>query len=197
MQSGARQYCQGLADCFDAPPPLYACACRYEGADGEWNTRLCRSLPLDQDALLKGFPEKRILMIGDSHVRNVFTALVSGVREEEFFAEAHGYHAVFQYSVGARRDRWRLVDPESFPGLKLLTEQERVANAEIQFGEAKAPGGGAGGLGVVQGGARAASEGRVHRYPTQRSLVHHVLDRLIVCGYAQVEALQGGVVRYQ
>jgi len=106
---------------------------KYEGADGEWNTRLCRSLPLDQDALLKGFPEKRILMIGDSHVRNVFTALVSGVREEEFFAEAHGYHAVFQYSVGARRDRWRLVDPESFPGLKLLTEQERVAIAEIQF----------------------------------------------------------------
>ena len=56
--------------------------------------------------------------MGDTHVRNVFLALVAAVRRREFFAEDDRFaHQLFHYSVGSRRDYMRLVRLSSIRGL--------------------------------------------------------------------------------
>jgi len=52
----------------------------YVGPDGEWVAASCKLLPPTPTALLAAFPNKRLLLMGDSHVRNYFTTLVSFAR---------------------------------------------------------------------------------------------------------------------
>eukprot|EP00240_Pyramimonas_obovata_P013491 CAMPEP_0118961202 /NCGR_PEP_ID=MMETSP1169-20130426/64022_1 /TAXON_ID=36882 /ORGANISM="Pyramimonas obovata, Strain CCMP722" /LENGTH=253 /DNA_ID=CAMNT_0006909355 /DNA_START=669 /DNA_END=1430 /DNA_ORIENTATION=- len=58
-------------------------------------------------------------MIGDSHIRNLFEALVASVRQEEFFAMPHGFQSVYHYSVGPDGDFWHMVSREHFDGVTL------------------------------------------------------------------------------
>jgi hypothetical protein len=67
--------------------------------------------------------------MGDTHVRNVFLALVAAVRRREFFAEDDRFaHQLFHYSVGSRRDHMRLVRLSSIRG---LTPQQAGAHPAI------------------------------------------------------------------
>jgi hypothetical protein len=47
------------------------------GPETEWVPAQCKLLPPTATALLAAFPNKRILMMGDSHLRNYFTSMVS------------------------------------------------------------------------------------------------------------------------
>ncbi|KAL7532334.1 hypothetical protein ACHAXR_004566, partial [Thalassiosira sp. AJA248-18] len=61
-----------------------------DGFDQEWVPGSCSAVPLSPFAWTENAKCKTtITMIGDSHVRNLFTATVSGLRGLESFAEVH------------------------------------------------------------------------------------------------------------
>eukprot|EP00976_Prorocentrum_cordatum_P064285 1177430-Prorocentrum_minimum.AAC.4 len=45
---------------------------RYQGSSGEYRADACRLVTCDQAGLLAHYGGKRILLIGDSHIRNLF-----------------------------------------------------------------------------------------------------------------------------
>jgi hypothetical protein len=55
---------------------------QYMAADGVYRPSACRLLVVRQELLLRAFGGKRILLLGDTHVRNVFLALVAAVRRQ-------------------------------------------------------------------------------------------------------------------
>ena len=57
--------------------------------DREWMPHTCSSVPLDPYTWSQHKCQTTITMMGDSHVRNLFTATVNGLRAMEHFAEAH------------------------------------------------------------------------------------------------------------
>ena len=58
--------------------------------DREWVPRSCSMLPLNPFAWMEHSKcQHTIVMLGDSHIRNLFTATVHGLRGSSAFAEAH------------------------------------------------------------------------------------------------------------
>jgi len=106
---------------------------KFQGPDSEFVTKTCRLLPLNQPALLKGFGGKRLLWIGDSHIRNMFTALIFATRQSAYVAEQHGFHAAYHYSVGPEADHFSIFSRESVEGVRLPTligDQHEVLNVK-------------------------------------------------------------------
>lgn len=102
--------------------------CRFVGREGEFHLFSCRTLPLNHRNLVRAFGGKRLLMIGDGHVRNLLSALVAGVRGERFFVDPHGVHEGLHYSFGHKADLWRQVNLASFPGLTPTTSRAGTAS---------------------------------------------------------------------
>eukprot|EP00241_Pyramimonas_parkeae_P001945 CAMPEP_0114259906 /NCGR_PEP_ID=MMETSP0058-20121206/20158_1 /TAXON_ID=36894 /ORGANISM="Pyramimonas parkeae, CCMP726" /LENGTH=499 /DNA_ID=CAMNT_0001375015 /DNA_START=44 /DNA_END=1541 /DNA_ORIENTATION=+ len=101
---------------------------KFVGREGEFHLFSCRTLPLNHRNLVRAFGGKRLLMIGDGHVRNLLSALVAGVRGERFFVDPHGVHEGLHYSFGHKADLWRQVNLASFPGLTPTTSRAGTAS---------------------------------------------------------------------
>lgn len=82
----------------------------YQGErfDREWMPETCSSLPLDPFTWTQETKcQATITMMGDSHIRNLFTATVNGLRGEKSFAEAHPGDVVKSSGV-LEAYEWRL-----------------------------------------------------------------------------------------
>ena len=76
--------------------------------DQEWVPKTCSAVPLSPFAWTKNAEcQTTITMMGDSHIRNLFTATVNGLRGMESFAEAHASGAGKTAGV-AYSYEWRL-----------------------------------------------------------------------------------------
>ncbi|KAL7543573.1 hypothetical protein ACHAXR_012898 [Thalassiosira sp. AJA248-18] len=80
-----------------------------EGLDLEWVPESCSAVPLSPFAWTENTKCKTtITMMGDSHIRNLYTATVSGLRGMEAFAEAH--NPAGKGGGEVRSYEWRLKD---------------------------------------------------------------------------------------
>jgi len=83
----------------------------YEGSgfDQEWVPKSCSAVPLSPFAWTQSAGcQRTITMLGDSHIRNLFTATVNGLRGVESFTEAHADDAGKGRGI-AESYEWRLL----------------------------------------------------------------------------------------
>mmetsp|Transcript_19215 Transcript_19215/g.40226 ORF Transcript_19215/g.40226 Transcript_19215/m.40226 type:complete len:612 (+) Transcript_19215:75-1910(+) len=87
---------------------------RYEGEsfDQEWVPSSCSSIPLDPYTWSENKCQTTITMLGDSHIRNLFTATINGFRGVRYFAEAHAGDAIKESGIVYAYE-WRLYQNES------------------------------------------------------------------------------------